>query len=212
MVSVEGEVATDSNSIDLAVESQAFRQWRDDETHRMLYQLTLVSIVFLVALIGVGAEAAIFFAGASQHTADLNPSKNDAIRFEVLLVGRSGKKGAKFVSFTKARSSDGIIVWREIETYSSSDRSRKGFEDFLKQAERVIELGERRDKEDQVIGDRAVIELGGSHPPDRRFCVLWTDGRLIHVILSSSVRHVLAFEKQVYGQRAVSKESRVRNP
>ncbi len=69
---------------------------------------------------------------------------------------------------------------------------------MVKKAAKVIDRGVKQGRDGRKIGQRAVVELGRSWPRERRIAVLWTDGPLVYVLASSSLRHVLALERQVY--------------
>lgn len=127
--------------------------------------------------------------------------KDDIIRFTAVSAGRLPKKGAREVSFTSFKSEDGVLVIRDVESYSSPSRSREEWDRMLKRAEKVLDRSPKQAPDGRTIGIRAVVQAGRSGRPDEKFAVFWTDGPDIYVLSSSSLRHVLAFEKQFYPPR-----------
>jgi len=119
------------------------------------------------------------------------------LRFEIVLMGRALKAGADFVSFARYRSADGVEVERRIETYSSAALARKEFKKLIKAASEVLERS-NKGKEVEKLGDERAV-LRRNTPTLRGVTVIiWTDGRLLYALESTSKHHVSAFEDSFY--------------
>src|SRR5688572_22965789 len=65
----------------------------------------------------------------------------------------------------------------------------------VKSVVKVIEAGPRYDREGRLIGQRAVLILLDPVDNKQYAAVFWTDGRLLFAIVSSSMTHVMQFER-----------------
>ncbi len=135
-------------------------------------------------------------------TSQLTPAQENtdkgSITFESVLNGSMQGKGATSISFQDYKSHDGAILESRIETYPSPNRARAEMKRLLRHSALLVESNSALDGQGRRVGDRAVAEFGKAMPPTRRATVLWTDGRDVHILESSSLRYVLAFEKRYY--------------
>jgi hypothetical protein len=87
-----------------------------------------------------------------------------------------------------------VKVWCVHESYVSPEKANEVFSQRLVQAVKVIEVGPKINGEG-VIGRRA-IGLFFSPELSRNYTeILWTDGRILHYIFSTSALHAKEFEK-----------------
>jgi hypothetical protein len=119
------------------------------------------------------------------------------LRFELLRTWRSAEKAGRRVAGARNRAEDGVEVEKTVETYRSVDEARAGMQRMMQKAARVLERAPKT-RGDHRVGDRAVVELHGSQGRETKAAILWTDGPALFILESSSLRHVLAIDKQVY--------------
>ncbi len=119
------------------------------------------------------------------------------MHFKVVLEGSGFVKDGSF-SFGDYKSEDGVVVERRVESYRSGARAREEMERRIRKASKVIERGAKRERQGRQKAERAVLMFGGSRSGSPQAVVLWTHGSKLYVLESSSLKHVLAFEKQVY--------------
>ena len=99
------------------------------------------------------------------------------------------------LGFTDYTASDG--VWLRVLYLTETDQSQAtlAFRQELTQAIRVIERSAKTDADGRVIGERAEILAPSANPAPPYHAVVWTDGPTFHEVGSSSLPHVLQFEK-----------------
>ena len=99
-------------------------------------------------------------------------------------------------SITSYTSSDFVKLVSAHEHYVSPEKANQIFAQHLSEANEVIEVGPKTNKEGVVIGLRAMAVF---YAPDRSCYdteIFWTDGRFLHYISSTSALHVKEFEKR----------------
>ena len=101
-------------------------------------------------------------------------------------------------SFGDYKSEDGVLVERRVESYRSDARAREEMQRKIRKASKVIERGAKRERQGRHKGERAVLMFGASRSHSAQAVVLWTDRPKLYILESSSLRHVPAFENQVY--------------
>jgi len=119
-------------------------------------------------------------------------------RFHAEALGRTGKKGALYVSFDRYRSEDGVIVERLIDSYKSSQEAATAFEALRKSASRVLRQANKESPGRGRVGPRAVLELRPSGKGPIQKVIAWTDGATVVRLQSTSLPHLEDFEKQIY--------------
>ena len=119
-------------------------------------------------------------------------------QFRAEALGRTGKKGALYVSFGRYRSEDGVLVERFVESYKSPSEAAAAFEELKKGASRVLAQGWKERPRRGRPGPRVVLEFGRSGKADSQKVIAWTDGATIVRLRSTSLPHLEDFEKQIY--------------
>jgi hypothetical protein len=79
--------------------------------------------------------------------------------------------------------------------YVSTEKANEVFNQRLGEAANVIEVAPKLNKAGFRVGRRAVVIFFEPTPNQYYACVFWTDDRIIHSIYSTSILHVIEFEK-----------------
>ena len=118
------------------------------------------------------------------------------IRFYVEGMG-CGKviDGGGGFSVTSYRSSYFVKLLVAYEGYVSPEKANEVFEEHLSSAAKVIEVGPKVNGEGVVVGRRSVALFFSPEASCYYAEILWTDGRFLHYIVSTSALHVKEFEK-----------------
>ncbi len=118
------------------------------------------------------------------------------IRFYVEGMG-CGKMidGGGWFSVTAYKSSYFVKLWLAHEGYVSPEKANEVFNDRLSTAVRIIEVGPKVNGEGVVVGRRAVALFFAPEASSYYTEILWTDGRFLHYIFSTSALHAKEFEK-----------------
>jgi hypothetical protein len=127
----------------------------------------------------------------------LAPSKTQGdTEFEFIAAGQGDLDGID-ASFQSYRSSDGVGVLFLTQVLSSAESARLEFEKRGQSAIRIIERGDKVDREGNIIGERAVLPFFDRAKTDKEMvAVLWTRKIDLLVIETQSMEHALAFEQK----------------
>ena len=98
-------------------------------------------------------------------------------------------------SFTSYKSSYFVKLLLAHEGYVSPEKANEVFDERLSTAVRIIEIGPKLNGEGMVIGRRAVALSFAPEDSCSYTEILWTDGRFLHYIVSTSALHAKEFEK-----------------
>src|SRR5687767_7797434 len=108
--------------------------------------------------------------------------------------GRATDGGGGFY-IHRYRSTYFINVWFSSSQFHSPEKANEWLAKDVKSVVKVIEAGPRYDREGRLIGQRAVLILLDPVDNKQYAAVFWTDGRLLFAIVSSSMTHVMQFER-----------------
>jgi len=97
---------------------------------------------------------------------------------------------------TSYSSSYFVKLWSASEGYASPEKADAVFNQRLSQAVTVIEAGPKINKKGAVVGHRAMAIFYSPQLSKNYTEIIWTDGRFLHYIGSTSTMHVKEFEKQ----------------
>src|SRR5215470_7627764 len=97
---------------------------------------------------------------------------------------------------TSYSSSYFVKLWSASEAYVSPEKADAVFNQQLSQAVNVIELGPKTNREGVVVGRRAMAIFYSPQLSKNYTEIIWTNGRFLHYIGSTSTMHVKDFEKQ----------------
>lgn len=113
------------------------------------------------------------------------------IRFDVegMGCGRVIDGGGEF-SITSYTSSYFVKLLSAHEGYVSSEKANKVFDEHLSKAAKIIEVGPKINREGMVVGRRAMALFYSPELSCHYTETLWTDGRILHYIFSTSGIHV----------------------
>jgi hypothetical protein len=98
-------------------------------------------------------------------------------------------------SITGFTSSYFVKVFFVHRGYPTADKANQVFEDEVRNAAKVIERTPKFDSNGDKIGERALAILLNPENKKQYASVFWTDGRIVTSIDSTSLTHVLEFEK-----------------
>lgn len=104
------------------------------------------------------------------------------------------ENGCRF-SKTGWVSSDGKIVFLEINYCKSSTHAQQVLNKLLRKATKVFEKRTLTSKDGKKTGDRIVVTFT-KNLIKRPEMILWTEGNKIYMVESTSFGHALAFEKK----------------
>jgi hypothetical protein len=99
------------------------------------------------------------------------------------------------LGFTDYKASDGGWLRVLYLTKTGQDEAQVVFHQRLSHAIKVIERGDKHDADGRVVGQRAEILARSVAPAPPYHAVIWTDGPTFHEVGSSSLQHVLQFER-----------------
>jgi hypothetical protein len=118
------------------------------------------------------------------------------IRFYVEGMG-CGKliDGGGGFGITSYSSSYFVKLWFVQSAYASPEKADAVFDQHVSQALNVIELGPKMNREGVVVGRRAMAIFYSPQLSRNYTEIIWTNGRFLHYIGSTSTMHVKEFEK-----------------
>jgi hypothetical protein len=99
------------------------------------------------------------------------------------------------LGFTDYTTSDGAWLRVLYLTEDGEVQAVTAFHQRLAHAAKVISRSEMKDAKGKVVGERAQILAPAAPPAPPFHAVIWTDGPTFHEVESSSLQHVLQFEK-----------------
>ena len=119
------------------------------------------------------------------------------IRFYVegMGCGKLSDGGGGF-GITSYSSSYFVKLWSGSEAYVSPEKAEAVFTQQLGHAVKVVELGPKVNRGGVVVGRRAMAIFYSPQLSKNYTEIIWTDGRFLHYIGSTSTFHVKDFEKQ----------------
>ena len=104
-------------------------------------------------------------------------------------------------SSTSYRSSYFIQVTTSDMKYESTKEAHEAFNEQLRDAIRVVEITPKLNKHGVLVGQRAVAIFFLPHLNEYRAKVIWTEGRILCRISSTSFMHVMEFEKRALAEQ-----------
>jgi hypothetical protein len=120
---------------------------------------------------------------------------NQTMTFNAVTNYDGKTKDGESVSDLVYESSDGVNVTRTIIFFKSAARARANLQSEVKQAVQIIEQSPLLDTNGNKTGERAVLLYAPQPPFEARAAVAWTDKSEFYSITSTSLQHVLEFEK-----------------
>ena len=123
------------------------------------------------------------------------PKAKKAVRFEEIMMGELVTQDGVHLATTTFRASDGVMLTAIDGEFDSAQRAQQEFEKETAKAAQLLERGKKKDKKENVIGERARIVADSSSSNKAIMAVLWTNGLWFHEIRSTSVRDILELEK-----------------
>ena len=117
------------------------------------------------------------------------------IRFtpEILAHGTVTDGGGAY-AVARYKSSYFVNLWRSSEVYDTPEKADQVFQDRLQRAVKVLERAPKFNEGGAKVGRAVAIFYSREHG-EQYACVLWTEGRVLIEVYSSSLLHVLDFEK-----------------
>jgi hypothetical protein len=155
--------------------------------------------LFLISLLSGPRtqDRGILRSGYIEAAASVRSQQEEGLRFELLRTWRGAEKAGRRVAGARYRADDGVEVEKTVETYRSVDETRARMQRMMQKAARILERAPKT-RGGHRVGERAVVEFRGSQGRETKAAILWTDGAALFILKSSSLRHVLALEKQAY--------------
>src|ERR1700674_1405228 len=95
------------------------------------------------------------------------------IKFQWVGSGKTMKKGAVEVSFSRYRSQDGILVERFVESYHTDQAALTELEELRRRASKVHADGPKNDFQGKHVGRRVELLHGSSNGKPEYTVVAW---------------------------------------
>lgn len=155
---------------------------------------SLASMLFLT--LGINWSCQPPTAPSSQpQSGTVNGVGSAAQREITFAAGASGQmiRHGRSIDFQVYESSDGVQLQISVETFRTRAQAREELKRSVANAAKVV----GRPKENSGIegkADRTVL-VRRTKEPSRRAVIMWTSGRDVHSIESSSLEHALLLEK-----------------
>jgi hypothetical protein len=118
--------------------------------------------------------------------------KNDKLQFTRGASGDQIQDGEVF-GFTNYRASDGASLTVSYNTFPDAAQAKAWFEKEVTRSTKVVERGPKKDGTGKVVGKRA--QIVPAKPNEKLVAIIWTDGRSLHEVQSTSLRDALEFER-----------------
>lgn len=164
----------------------ALERWPSFELAVKLAMLALVMCAFITELRG---------AKIGPNMQRMISEKQLVFRLTKASSGRT-TGGSRF-SLELFEASDGITVSSRLDRFRSAELAHKELAKIIRTAE-VIERKPKLDDAGRSLGERVILKFARSKSQVPRMELLWIDKTDLHRIASSSLDHILAFEKQFY--------------
>jgi hypothetical protein len=131
----------------------------------------------------------------SQASVPIQQIINQTITFNAVTNFDGKTKDGESVSDLVFESSDGVNVTRTIIFFKSAERAQANLQSEVKKAVQIIDQSPVLDINGDKTGERAVLLYAPKPPFEARAAVVWTDKSEFHSVSSTSLQHVLEFEK-----------------
>jgi hypothetical protein len=112
--------------------------------------------------------------------------------------GRTMKKGALEVSFSRYKTEAGTLVERFVESYKTHEQASLALQNLYMTASKRLEDGFKQDHQGSKIGRRIVCVHSDSRRNQPNVTVAWVDGSRLFRLRSESQSVLLSFESQDY--------------
>lgn len=133
------------------------------------------------------------------HVGSLQQERGaEEIVFTRLSRGRRPARGAITAAYGKYRAADGVMVETCTALYRSAEKADAEMRSVITKAVSVIEKDTKKNHDGEATGQRAVLLTRDPRYRDPQAMIVWTDGKYLRSIQSSSKRHALALESQLF--------------
>lgn len=149
----------------------------------------LVTVVCMLPLCLISLKA------SSPTSIEGQESQDREMTFKNLLSGSGRTEDGSRFSFGSAEASDGVKISARTERRSSVSRAKAVLKRTLRGAE-IVTREPKINNQGQKVGERVVAHFASKAQNKSRYALLWTDGSDFHYLQSSSLRHLLAYERR----------------
>jgi hypothetical protein len=115
---------------------------------------------------------------------------------EAIACGRMKEGGGGF-SVSLYRSSYFVHVSFAHYSYASEEKATEAFGESVRDAIQVLDVGPKFNRRGEIVGRRAVVIARNPRTIYPLAVLFWTDGKVIHSVASTSLLHVMQFERQL---------------
>jgi hypothetical protein len=153
-------------------------------------------VIVLTLLIGVALvrELYQFFRQSGELGVYLVKPVGPVIQHKYKLLGHAC--GGSYYSYiTGYAAPDGVEISESCATFLSPSKAKRGLREKLKDAIGIVERGAKYDNQGRRVGERAVAFFNSKEEGKNVALVLWTDKKGMYELPSSSINHVLEFER-----------------
>ena len=112
--------------------------------------------------------------------------------------GRVTDGGGGFSASSYTSSSSARLVFSHLG-YASIEKANEVFDNEIRKAVRVVEITPKHNEKGELVGRRAVATFLDRETNLSYAAVFWTNGKFVHAIESTSLLHVIEFEKRNLG-------------
>lgn len=178
---------------------------------RRIIILMIPAVLILVACVSVmawrlGGEWAQPAVSQEGPAGTVQPTAEPGIEFEpkgaLDYLNKRGFRGSRQIF----QSTDGAGVELTTEWRDSAEEADGAVDERLREGGRVVERRPLLSKEGLRFGDRALAYFPATEGGEERPTVLRTDGATFYALESSSLRHLLLLEKELFESKPRPRE------
>lgn len=164
-----------------------------------------LTVTLLVSFFGVGTM--VWWGAGNRSPSPMVKTeemilKQEPVKQDIEFKNLEGVKGEveNGVPFSSQlyEASDGVILSVTRENWGSPLRANKALRRKLEKAVNIIERAPKFDEKEHQVGERVVAIFTPGSPDKNQASVIWTYGSQFYYIESSSISHILEFEKRFY--------------
>ncbi len=162
----------------------------------MRHCATILKVTGLVLVVSSFPFKGRSFTAPISMIAFQSESQKEGIVFKQGSAGSGKTKDGSRFSFTEWESSDGVWLDFRVEQRGSPTRARVALIGKLR-GKSVLERAPKLDDQGQKVGERVVAKYYWKEGKKYQSIIVWTAGADVNYLESSSLEHLLAFEKSL---------------
>lgn len=161
---------------------------------------TLLKVAGLIVLLGSDSLVGGTFSEPNGMARLQSKDQKEEIVFKQRSGGSGKTKDGSRFSFTEWESPDGVWLDLRVEQRGSPPRARAALVAALR-GKSVLERAPKLDGRGRNVGERVVAKYYWKEGKKYQSIIAWTDGSDVNYLESSSLKHILAFEKSLVNEK-----------